>query len=324
MTIRSVIAGCGSFLPPQAVTNADLEKKVETTDEWIVQRTGIRQRYIAAPDMTTGDMAIEAGRAALAAAGLTGADIGGVIVATSTPDQTFPSVASKVQAALGIPPGPAMDVQAVCSGFVYGLTVADSLIRTGLANRFLLVGAEKMSALMDWNDRTTCVLFGDGAGAVILEGQAGAGTVQDRGVLSTHLYADGRLRDILHTTGGTSSTGAAGVVRMEGKEVFRHAVQFMSDIVGDVLRTNNIVPDDIDFLVPHQANIRIIEATAKKLNMGMDRVVVTVDRHGNTSAASIPLALCDAVKAGKIKQGDLLLMEALGAGLTWGAALVRF
>ncbi len=324
MTIRSVITGCGSYLPAQIVTNADLEKKVDTTDEWIVQRTGIRQRHIAAEGQTTGDMAIEAGRAALKAAGLTGADIGGVIVATSTPDNTFPSVAAKVQAALEIPPGPAMDVQAVCSGFVYGLTVADSLIRTGLAKRFLLIGAEKMSALLDWNDRTTCVLFGDGAGAVVLEAQEGANTVHDRGVLSTHLYADGRLRDILQTTGGTSSTGDAGVVKMEGKEVFRHAVQFMADIVGEVLDRNKVTPDDIAFLVPHQANIRIIEATAKKLDMGMDRVVVTVDRHGNTSAASIPLALCDAVKAGKIKQGDLLLMEALGAGLTWGAALVRF
>lgn len=324
MSLRSVITGCGSYLPAQIVTNADLEKKVETTDEWIVQRTGIRQRHIAAEGQTTGDMAIEAGRAALAAAGLTGADIGGVIVATSTPDNTFPSVAAKVQAALGIPPGPAMDVQAVCSGFVYGLTVADSLIRTGLAKRFLLIGAEKMSALLDWNDRTTCVLFGDGAGAVILEAQDGAGTVQDRGVLSTHLYADGRLRDILYTSGGTSSTGDAGFVRMEGKEVFRHAVQLMADIVGEVLERNKVTPDDIAFLVPHQANIRIIEATAKKLDMSMDRVVVTVDRHGNTSAASIPLALCAAVAEGRVKRGDLLLMEALGAGLTWGAALVRF
>ena len=324
MTTRSVITGCGAYLPAQVVTNADLEKKVETTDEWIVQRTGIRQRHIAAPGETTGDMAIAAGRRALEAAGLTGADIGGVIVATSTPDNTFPSVAAKVQAALGIPPGPAMDVQAVCSGFVYGLTVADSLIRTGLAKRFLLIGAEKMSALLDWNDRTTCVLFGDGAGAVVLEAQHGAGTVQDRGVLSTHLYADGRLRDILYTSGGTSSTGDAGFVRMEGKEVFRHAVQFMADIVGEVLAHNNVAPGDIDFLVPHQANIRIIEATAKKLDMDMNRVVVTVDRHGNTSAASIPLALCAAVEDGKIKPGDLLLMEALGAGLTWGAALVRF
>jgi 3-oxoacyl-[acyl-carrier-protein] synthase-3 len=324
MTIRSVITACGSYLPAQTVTNADLEKKVDTTDEWIVQRTGIRERHIAADGETTGDMAIAAGRAALAAAGLGGTDIGGVIVATSTPDNTFPSVAAKVQAALGIPPGPAFDVQAVCSGFVYGLTVADSLIRTGAAKRFLLIGAEKMSALLDWNDRTTCVLFGDGAGAVILEAQEGAGTGQDRGVLSTHLYADGRLRDILYTSGGTSSTGDSGFVKMEGKEVFRHAVSLMADIVGEVLAENKIAPDDIAFLVPHQANIRIIEATAKKLDMAMDRVVVTVDRHGNTSAASIPLALAAAVGEGRIKKGDLLLMEALGAGLTWGAALVRF
>lgn len=324
MTIRSVIISCGSYLPPQTVSNADLEKKVDTTDEWIVQRTGIRERHIAAAGQTTGDMAIEAGCKALVAAGLGGADIGGVIVATSTPDNTFPSVAAKVQAALDIPPGPAFDVQAVCSGFVYGLTVADSLIRTGAAKRFLLIGAEKMSALLDWEDRTTCVLFGDGAGAVVIEAQEGAGTGQDRGVLSTHLYADGRLRDILYTSGGTSSTGDAGFVKMEGKEVFRHAVSLMADIVGEVLAENKIVPDDIAFLVPHQANIRIIEATAKKLDMAMDRVVVTVDKHGNTSAASIPLALTHAVETGRIKKGDLLLMEALGAGLTWGAALVRF
>ncbi|MBU0859138.1 MAG: ketoacyl-ACP synthase III [Alphaproteobacteria bacterium] len=322
--MRSVITGCGAYLPDQIVTNADLAKKVDTNDEWIVQRTGIRQRHIAAAGQTTSDMAIEAARAALKAAGLTGADIGGVIVATSTPDTTFPAVAARVQAELGIPPGPAMDVQAVCSGFVYGLTVADSLIRTGLAKRFLLIGAEKMSSILDWNDRTTCVLFGDGAGAVILEAQEGAGTVQDRGVLSTHLYADGRLRDILYTSGGVSSTGDAGFIRMEGKEVFRNAVQLMADIVGEVLERNKITPADIDFLVPHQANIRIIEATAKKLDMDMDRVVVTVDRHGNTSAASIPLALCAAIEGGKIKKGDLLLLEALGAGLTWGAALVRF
>lgn len=324
MTVRSVIAGCGSYLPAQAVSNAALAQKVDTSDEWIVQRTGIRQRHIAATGESTGDMAIEAGRRALAAAGLTPADIGGVIVATSTPDTTFPSVAARVQGALGIPPGPAMDVQAVCSGFVYGLTVADSLIRTGLAKRFLLIGAEKMSSILDWEDRTTCVLFGDGAGAVVIEAQDGAGAGTDRGVLSTHLYADGRLRDILYTSGGTSTTGDAGFIRMEGKEVFRNAVQLMADIVGEVLAHNQITPDAIDFLVPHQANIRIIEATAKKLDMGMDRVVVTVDRHGNTSAASIPLALCAAVEDGRIKKGDLLLMEALGAGLTWGAALVRF
>lgn len=325
MTIRSVITATGAYLPDNVVTNADLEKKVDTTDEWIVQRTGIRQRHVAADGQTTGDMAIAAARMALANAGLTGADIGGVIVATSTPDNTFPSVAAKVQAALDIPPGPAMDVQAVCSGFVYGLTVADSLIRTGLAKRFLLIGAEKMTAILDWNDRTTCVLFGDGAGAVVIEAdEGGDGSINDRGVLSAHLYAEGKLRDILYTSGGTSSTGDAGFVKMEGREVFRHAVQFMADIVGEVLERNNIGPDAIDYLVPHQANIRIIEATAKKLDMAMERVVVTVDKHGNTSAASIPLALHAAVSDGRIKKGDLLLMEALGAGLTWGAALVRF
>lgn len=319
---RSVIASCGSYLPAKVLTNKDLEKIVDTTDEWITQRTGIKERHMAANGESTADMAVEAGRAALKNGGFAGGDIDAVIVCTSTPETTFPSVAVKVQAALDIPIGPAFDVQAVCAGFVYGLSVADSFIRAGSAKRVLLIGAEKMTALMDWKDRTTCVLFGDGAGAVVLEADENDGG--ERGVLSTHLYANGKLKDILHTSGGVSSTGDAGCVVMEGKEVFRHAVQYMSDVVVETLEHNRIKPGDIDWLVPHQANIRIIEATAKKLDMVMDKVVVTIHKHGNTSAASIPLALCEAVNDGRIKKGDLLLMEALGAGLTWGAALVRF
>jgi 3-oxoacyl-[acyl-carrier-protein] synthase-3 len=317
---RSVIVSCGSYLPQKIVTNAELAERVDTSDEWITQRTGIRQRHVAAEKETSADMAIAAGKDALARGGFSGVDIDAVIICTCTPDQTFPSVAIKVQAALGIPPGPAFDVQAVCAGFVYGLSVADSFIRAGTARRILLIGAEKMTSLLDWNDRTTCVLFGDGAGAVILEAAEGG----DRGILSTHLYANGKLKDILYTSGGTSSTGDAGFVVMEGKEVFRHAVQYMADVVVEALEHNKVKPEQVDWLVPHQANIRIIEGTAKKLGMGMDRVVVTIDRHGNTSAASIPLALCEAVKDGRIKKGDLILMEALGAGLTWGAAMVRF
>ncbi len=325
MILRAVIAGCGSYLPAKIMTNAELEKTVDTTDEWIVQRTGIRERRIAANGETTADMAIAAARAALVSSGCRSDQIDGVIVATSTPDQTFPSVAVKVQAALGLPPGLAFDMQAVCAGFAYVMSVANSLILTGQAKRLLVIGAEKMSSIIDWKDRTTCVLFGDGAGAVVLEADdSGAGTVDDRGILSTHLYADGRLKEILYTDGGVSSTQTAGHVVMDGKEVFRHAVTYMADIVAEVLAQNRIRSEQIDWLVPHQANLRIIDATAKKLNMSMDRVIVTLDRHGNTSAASIPLALCEAVAAGKIKKGQLLLMEALGAGLTWGAVLVRY
>jgi 3-oxoacyl-[acyl-carrier-protein] synthase III len=325
MSIRSVIAGCGAYLPQTILTNADLEKRVDTTDEWIVQRTGIRQRHISRDDEPSSMMAAMAAREAMKQGGFINSDIDGVIVATSTPDTTFPSVAIRVQAALELPAGPAMDVNAACSGFIYALTVADNMITTGQCKRMLVIGAEKMSSILDWKDRTTCVLFGDGAGAVILEADAGAkGKSTDRGILSTHLYGDGRLKDILYTTGGTSTTGDAGFIVMEGREVFRHAVQFMADIVAEVLTRNQIKAEQIDWLVPHQANIRIIEATARKLDMSMDRVVVTVDHHGNTSAASIPLALCEAVKDGRVKKGSLILLEALGAGLTWGAALVRF
>lgn len=321
---RSVITGTGSYLPEKIVTNADLEKLVETSDAWIQQRTGIKERRVAADDQPTSQMAIAAARQALEAAGISGQDIDCIIVATSTPDQTFPSVAVRVQAALGAPAGIAFDVQAVCSGFVYALSVADSMMRTGQARRMLVIGAEKMTSILDWNDRTTCVLFGDGAGAVVLEAQDGEPDLAERGVISSHLHADGKLSDILYTSGGPSTTKDSGYIVMEGREVFRHAVSLMADVVNETMSTAHIKPEQIDWLIPHQANIRIIEGTARKLGMSMEKVVVTVDRHGNTSAASIPLALDEAVRAGKVKQGDLLLLEALGAGLTWGAALVRF
>lgn len=320
MTLRSVILSTGSYLPAKTLTNADLEKMVDTTDDWIIQRTGIRERHVGAEGETSADFAIQAARNALESSGLTANDIDGVIVATTTPDQSFPSVAVKVQAALGLRAGPAFDVQAVCSGFVYALSVADAMIKTGAMTRVLVIGAEKMSSLLNWDDRTTCVLFGDGAGAVILEGQAGA----ENGILSTHLYADGQFKDLLYTDGGVSSTGTAGHIVMHGKEVFKNAVTLMANIVQEVLDKNSITSDQIDWLVPHQANLRIITGTAEKLNMDMSKVVVTVDKHGNTSAASIPLALDTAVRDGRIQRGQTLLLEALGGGLTWAAALVKY
>ncbi len=325
MTLRSVIRACGMYLPDRVMTNADLEKIVDTTDEWIFQRTGIKSRHIAAEGQTTSGMATAAALNALKNGGLTPDDIDAVIVATSTPDTTFPSVAIRVQAALGIKPSPVFDMQAACSGFVYGLTVADSLILSGKAKRVLLIGAEKMSSILNWEDRTTCVLFGDGAGAVVIEAdKSGQGTLADRGIHATHMFANGALSEILYTSGGPSTTGDSGFIVMEGKEVFRHAVQYMAEVVHKVLESTGVSPDQIDWLVPHQANIRIIEATAKKLGLPMERVVLTVERHGNTSAASIPLALCEAVTDGRIKKGDMVLFEALGAGLTWGAVLARF
>lgn len=321
---RAIIKGTGAYLPERIMLNSELEKMVDTSDEWIVQRSGIKQRHIAAERQSTADLAIEAARKAIEASGVKPEDIDGVIVATTTPEQTFPAVAVKVQAELGIPAGLAFDVQAVCTGFVYALSVANNFIAMGQARRILVIGAEKMSSILNWEDRTTCVLFGDGAGAVVLEAAEGKGTLEDSGILSTHLYANGHLRDILYTDGGPSSTGQAGHVVMQGKEVFKHAVSYMADIVTEVLDYNNITPDQIDWLVPHQANIRIIESTAKKLNLPMEKVVVTVENHGNTSAASIPLALDHAVRKGDIKRGQILLFEALGGGLTWGAALVRF
>lgn len=325
MSIRSIIVSTGSYLPERILRNADLEKMVDTSDDWITQRTGIRERRIASEKETTGDMAVNAASEALAKAGLTGADIDGVIVATTTPDQTFPSVAVKVQNRLGIKPGPAFDVQAVCSGFLYALATADSLIRANGLQRLLVLGAEKMSAILDWEDRTTCVLFGDGAAAVVLERDTQAqGSIEDRGVLSTHLYADGAYQNLLYTNGGAATTGTAGHIVMQGREVFKQAVNRMAEVVEEALAENGITAEDVDWLVPHQANIRILEATAKKLGLSMDKIVVSVDRHGNTSAASIPLALDEAVTSGRIHKGDLLLMEAMGGGMTWGSALVRF
>lgn len=320
MSVRSVILSTGAYLPENILTNAALETMVDTSDEWIMQRSGIKQRHIAAANETTADLAIAAAKDAIKNGDIDPATIDGVIVATTTPDQTFPSVAVKVQAALGVPVGIAFDVQAVCTGFVYAIATADNFIKAGQAKRILVIGAEKMSAIVDWEDRTTCVLFADGAGAVVLEGQEGA----ESGVLSTHLYADGNLRDLLYTDGGASSTQTTGHIVMHGKEVFKHAVTFMADAVNEALKENNIQASDIDWLVPHQANIRIIEATAKKLDMPMDKVVVTVQNHGNTSAASIPLALHTAVADGRIQRGQTLLLEAMGGGLTWGSALVRF
>lgn len=323
MSSRSQVVSTGSYLPEKILTNSELEKLVDTSDEWIFQRSGIRSRRIAADNESTSDMAVKAAKAALECSGINPADIDGIIVATTTPDQTFPSVAVRVQDALGVPVGIAFDVQAVCSGFIYALSIADNFIKVGQMKRVLVIGAEKMSSIIDWSDRATCVLFGDGAGAVILEAKEGA-DVTDAGLLSTHLYANGAMRDLLYTDGGVSTTGSSGHIIMQGREVFKHAVRLMADAVNVALDENDMSADDIDWLVPHQANLRIIEATAKKLSMPMDRVVVSVEEHGNTSAASIPLAFDGAVKDGRIKRGDLVLFEALGGGLTWGSALLRF
>lgn len=322
---RSRILSCAGYLPAKIVTNGDLAAQVETSDEWIQQRTGIRARRMAAEGEKTSDMAVHAANRALAKAGLTGADIDMIVLATSTPDQTFPATAVTVQDKIGMSAkGFAFDVQAVCSGFIYALAVADNFIKAGQARRALVIGAEHFTQLLDWNDRTTCILFGDGAGCVVLEvDESGQGTKADRGILSTHLHSDGAQRGILFADGGPSSTKTVGHVVMNGKEVFRHAVTRMSEVVEEALAANGITPSEIDCLVPHQANKRIIDGVAEKLQMSADRVVVTVGDHANTSAASIPLALAEAMEAGRVKEGDLILMEALGAGLTWGAALAR-
>ena len=326
MTRKAYVSGTGSYLPEKILTNKDLEKIVDTTDEWIVQRSGIRERHIAAKDETVTDMAVKAAKKAMEAAGIEADQINGIIVATTTPDTTFPAVAVKVQAALGIGPCPAFDVQAVCSGFVYAFSTANAFVRTGLASTMLVIGVEKMSSILDWEDRSTCVLFADGAGAVILEARDAPEEegLEGQGIHSTHLYANGEGKDLLYVDGGVSTTGTAGHLKMEGKEVFKYAVTYLADIVAEVLAQNKIHPEQIDWLVPHQANIRIIESTAKKLGMSMDRVVTTIDRHGNTSAASIPLALDEAVRDGRIKRGQMVLIEAMGGGFTWGAALFRF
>jgi len=322
--IRSVVQGCGSYLPERVVTNEELSKSVETTDEWIRQRTGICQRHIAAEGEFTSHLAIKASQRALDHAGIQAADLDLIVLATATPDQTFPATATRVQAALGMTRGAAFDVQAVCAGFVYGVSVADSLIRSGLASTALVIGAETFSRILDWEDRGTCVLFGDGAGAIVLRGEQGTGTSNDRGILANALHSDGRHHDILYVDGGPSSTRTTGFLRMEGKEVFKHAVVNMAAVVGEVLEKAGLEASDIDWLVPHQANKRIIDGTGRKLGLPPERVVVTVDRHANTSAASIPLALDVAVKDGRIKKGDLLLLEGIGGGLSWGASLVRW
>lgn len=318
--IRSVIAGTGSALPANRVSNAELAERVDTTDEWIVERTGIRFRYLAGPDETTATLAADACRAALAAAGRDASDIDLIVLATATPDQTFPASATKVQAMLGIDDCVAFDVAAVCSGFLYALQVADSMIRAGSARRALVIGAETFSRLLDWEDRTTCVLFGDGAGAVVLEGEADS----SRGVLAMRLHADGRHNELLYVDGGPSTTGTVGKVRMKGREVFRHAVVNLASVMSEVLDAAGLVAGDVDWVVPHQANARILDATARKLGLAPEKVVVTVDQHANTSAASVPLALDTAVRDGRIKRGDLIVLEAMGGGFTWGAAAVRY
>ncbi|WP_454018468.1 beta-ketoacyl-ACP synthase III [Azospirillum sp. Marseille-Q6669] len=323
MVKRSRVLGCGSYLPANVVTNRDLEARVDTSDEWIVQRTGIKSRHIAADGELTSDLAIAAATRALEHAGVDAASIDCIVLATTTPDNTFPATATKVQAALGTK-GFALDIQAVCAGFVYAMAIADNFIRIGQANRALVIGAETFSRLLDWKDRTTCVLFGDGAGAVVMDGYDAAGTSADRGVLSTHLHSDGAQYGLLYVDGGPSTTGTAGHVRMNGQDVFRHAVSKLSSVVEEALAANGLEPSAVDWLVPHQANQRIIDGIARKLKLPSDKVVLTVDRHGNTSAASIPLALCEAVHDGRVKRGDLILMEAIGGGLTWGAAMVRW
>jgi 3-oxoacyl-[acyl-carrier-protein] synthase III len=322
--IRSVVRGFGTALPKRVLTNAELESMVDTSDEWIVQRTGIRQRYIAGEGETTASLGEAAARAALDKAGLTAADIDVIIVATSTPDNTFPATAVNIQNRLGMHHGFAFDVQAVCSGFVYAVTTADAYIRGGLAKRVLVIGAETFSRILDWTDRTTCVLFGDGAGAIVLEAQDGTGTVADRGVLTTQLRSDGAHREKLYVDGGPSTTGTVGHLRMEGREVFKHAVGMITDVVVSAFDATGFTAEDIDWLVPHQANKRIIDGSAKKLGIPLEKVVVTVDMHGNTSAASIPLALATAARDGRIKEGDVVLLEAMGGGFTWGAVLLRW
>jgi 3-oxoacyl-[acyl-carrier-protein] synthase-3 len=322
--MRSVVLGCGSYLPSRVLTNADLAKKVATSDEWIAQRTGIRERRIAADGELTSDLAVHAARAALANAKIDAQSIDLIVLATSTPDNTFPASAVTVQAGLGINHGAAFDLQAVCSGFVYALATTDALLRTGTFKRALVIGAETFSRLLDWTDRTTCVLFGDGAGALIMELEPQPGARDDRGILVSRLRSDGRYKSKLFVDGGPSSTGTVGHLRMEGREVFRHAVTMITDVVEDAFEMTGYTAADVNWFVPHQANKRIIDASAVKLGIDPSKVVITVDRHGNTSAASIPLALSAAVSDGRIKRGDLLLLEAMGGGFTWGAALLRW
>ena len=328
MTRRSKILGCGSYLPERVVTNAELAKTVDTSDEWIVERSGIRQRHIASDGQFTSDLALKAAERALEHASIKAENVDMVIVATTTPDNTFPATATKVQHNLGMTRGAAFDIQAVCSGFIFALSVADNMIKGGQADTIVVIGAETFSRILDWEDRGTCVLFGDGAGAVVLQASPNdvpdEDTITAQGILSTHIHSTGSTRDLLYVDGGPSSTQTVGHVRMVGREVFRHAVTNLANIVGETLDAHGLHSDDLDWLVPHQANKRILDSTVRKLGMSADRVVVTVDRHANTSAASIPLALDEAVKDGRIKRGDLVLMEAMGGGLTWGSGLVRW
>jgi len=321
---RSQIAGCGSYLPERVITNEEMAKLVDTSDEWITARTGIKRRHIAAEGEKTSDLALRASTSALAAAGMSVDELDMIVLATATPDETFPATATVVQAELGMSHGFAFDVQAVCSGFVYAMAVADNFLRVGQAKTALVIGAETFSRILDWSDRGTCVLFGDGAGAVVLKSEMGNGNVDDRGILSTRLHSDGRKHDMLYVDGGPSSTQTTGHLRMLGKEVFRHAVKNLSSVVQETLEDAGLDASDIDWLVPHQANKRILDSTAKKLKLSPDRVVVTVQDHANTSAASVPLALDQATTDGRIKKGDLVLMEAMGGGFTWGACLARW
>ncbi len=332
MNHRSQVLGCGSYLPERIVTNAELATRLDTSDEWIVQRTGIRQRHIAAEGEFTSHLAIKAAEKALASAKCKPSDIDLIVLATATPDNTFPATASKVQASLGVTKGAAFDIHAVCTGFIYALSVADNALRCGQASRALVIGAETFSRILDWTDRGTCVLFGDGAGALVLEAKPANGgaaesrgsNMKERGILSTHLHTDGKGYGLLYVDGGPSTTGTAGHLRMDGKKIFLHAVQRLAEVAQEALDANGLEAKDIDWLVPHQANRRIIDGTGKKLGISGDKVVVTIDRHANTSAASVPLALAEASGDGRIKPGQLVLLEAMGGGLTWGAGLVRW
>jgi len=319
MSVRSIVKGVGSALPKRRVDNAELAESVDTSDQWIVERTGIRSRYIADDTETTASLAADAARAALDHAGMVAQDIDLIVLATATPDQTFPSSATKVQAMLGINDCVAFDVHAVCTGFLYALSVADSMLRSGNARRALVIGSETFSRILDWEDRGTCVLFGDGAGALVLAAEEGEG-----GILATRLHADGRHNDLLFVDGGPSTTGTVGKLRMKGREVFRHAVTNLADVLTEVLDAAGLTVDEVDWIVPHQANARILDATARKIGVSPDKVVVTVDRHANTSAASVPLAFDTAVRDGRIKRGDLVVLEAMGGGFTWGAAALRY
>ena len=321
---RSIVVGCGAYLPANVVTNADLAKRIETSDEWITERTGIKKRHMVVDGEVTSDLAVNAAKRALESAHMQPDELDLIVVATTTPDETFPSTATKVQARLGMTRGAAFDVQAVCSGFIYALSVADNFIRCGQAKTVLVIGAETMSRILDWNDRGTCVLFGDGAGAVVLRAAPGEGSNADRGILNTKLFSDGRMHDLLYTDGGVSSTGTAGHLRMQGREVFKHAVTNIAAAIEASTQEAGITPADIDWFIPHQANQRILDGAGKKLGIPSEKVVSTVSEHGNTSAASVPLALCVAVEDGRIKRGDLVLLEAMGGGFTWGAALLRW